>query len=248
MRLRRSFITSTWCVSASPSSHGRAGVLDAGQRRGARAAVVPADEHQVGVRLGHAGRDGADAHLGHQLHADARPRVRVLEVVDQLRQILDRIDVVVGRRRDQPHARRGVPHLGDPRVHLGPGQLPALAGLGALGHLDLQLVGVDQVVAGDAEAPRGDLLDGAVARVAVGVRHVARGIFPALAGVALAADAVHGDGQRLVRFLADRSVRHGAGLEALDDRVDRLDLLDRHRRPARLRSSISPRSVQRLRA
>ena len=61
-----------------------AGVLDAGERRGAGAAVVAADEHHVGMRLGHAGRDGADADLGDQLDADARLVVGVLQVVDQL--------------------------------------------------------------------------------------------------------------------------------------------------------------------
>ena len=49
-------------------------------------------------------------------------------------------------------------------VDLVAGQLAALAGLGALRHLDLQLVGVDQVVAGDAEAARRDLLDRAAAQ------------------------------------------------------------------------------------
>ena len=54
-----------------------------------------------------------------------------------------------------------VAHPGDDLVDLVAGQLAALAGLGALGDLDLQLVGVDQVVHGDAEAAGGDLLDGA---------------------------------------------------------------------------------------
>jgi hypothetical protein len=53
-------------------------------------------------------------------------------------------------------------------------------------------------------------------------------VFAALAGVALAADAVHRDRERLVRFLADRAVRHGAGLETLQDVLDRLDLVERH--------------------
>ena len=39
----------------------RAGVFEAGQRCGAGAAVVAGDQHDVGVRLGHAGGDGADA-------------------------------------------------------------------------------------------------------------------------------------------------------------------------------------------
>ena len=37
-----------------------------------------------------------------------------------------------------------------------------------------------------------------------------------------------------MRFLADRSVGHRAGREALDDRLDRLDLVDRNRRRRRL--------------
>src|SRR5581483_10883396 len=105
----------------------------------------------------------------------------------------------------------------------------ALAGLGALRHLDLQFSRLRQIIARDAEAPRGHLLDRAIARVAVGVERVARGVFAALAGVALAADAVHRNRERLVRLLADRAVGHRAGLEALDDLVDRLDLVDRHR-------------------
>ena len=132
----------------------QAGVLDRGLRRGAGAAVVAGDEHDVGVRLGDAGGDRAHADLGHELHADPRLAVGVLEVVDQLGEILDRVDVVVGRRRDEADARRGEAGLGDPGIDLGAGQLAALAGLGALGHLDLQLAGVDEVLARDAEAAR----------------------------------------------------------------------------------------------
>ena len=85
-------------------------------------------------------------------------------------EILDRVDVVVRRRRDQRHARRRVAHARDDRVDLVPGQLAALAGLGALGHLDLELVGVDQVLGGHAEARRRHLLDRRAPRVAVARR------------------------------------------------------------------------------
>src|SRR5207302_10205231 len=98
-------------------------VLDAGQGRGPGPAVVAADEHHVGVGLGDAGGDGADADLGHQLDADAGVVVGVLEVVDQFGQILDGIDVVVGRRGDQADAGRGVADLGDPGIDLVAGQL-----------------------------------------------------------------------------------------------------------------------------
>ena len=124
-----------------------AGVLERRQRAGTGAAVVAGDQHHVGLGLRHPGGDGADADLGDELDVDARLRVGVLEVVDQLLEILDRVDVVVRRRADQPDARRGVPGLRDPRIHLVARQLTALAGLGALGHLDLDVVGVREVLA-----------------------------------------------------------------------------------------------------
>ena len=164
--------------------------------RGAGAAVVAGDEHHVGLGLGDAGRDRADADLGDQLDVDPGRRVDVLEVVDELRQVLNGVDVVVRRRRDQAHARGGVAGLGDPRPHLVAGQLPALARLGALGHLDLQVVGVDEVLGGDAEPSTRDLLDRrAPGRVVQPLR-----VLAALAGVGPAAEAVHRDRQRLVRL------------------------------------------------
>ena len=91
--------------------------------------------------LTHAGGDGAHAVLGHQLHRDLGG-VDLLEVVDELGQVLDGVDVVVGRRGDEADAGLGVAQAGDLVGHLVAGQLAALARLGALGHLDLQLVGV----------------------------------------------------------------------------------------------------------
>src|SRR5439155_9577922 len=167
--------------------------------------------------------------LRHQLHADAGVPVGVLQVVDQLLQILDGIDVVVRRRRDQSHAWRGMPHLRDPWIYFVAGKLSALAWLRALGDLDLQLPGVDQVVAGDAEPGAGHLLDGGVLRVAVRFQLVPGRIFAAFAGVRLAADAVHGHGEHLVRFLGDGAVAHRARLEAAHDRLDGLHFVELHR-------------------
>ena len=140
---------------------------DRGQRRGAGAAVVAGDQHVVGVRLRDARGDRADADLGDELDRDLGVRVGAAQVVDQLLEILDRVDVVVRRRRDQADARRGVADPADVLVDLVPGQLAALAGLGALRHLDLQLVGVDEVVDRDAEAAGGDLLDRRAPAIAV---------------------------------------------------------------------------------
>ena len=82
----------------------------------ARPPVVTGDQDHVRVRLGHARGDRTHAGLGHQLHADARLGVRHLQVEDQLRQVFDRIDVVMRGRGDQRHAWRRVARLGDDGV------------------------------------------------------------------------------------------------------------------------------------
>ena len=201
-RERRSFMSRTWWVSAMPSSQGRPACLieDSGE--------APVPPSWPLIRITSAWALATPAAIvptptsATSFTRDAGVGVGVLEVVDQLGQVLDGVDVVVRRRADQAHARRRVADLGDPGVDLVAGQLAALAGLGALGHLDLDLAGADQVLAGDAEAARGDLLDGALQRVAVGQRLEAGRVLAALAGVRLAAEAVHRDGQRLVGLRA----------------------------------------------
>ena len=205
-----------------------AGVLDGRQRRRPGAAGIAGDHQVIRSRLDDAGRNRADADLGAQLDADARLGVAVLQVVDELGDVLDGIDVVVRRRADEAHAGRRVADPGDVVVHLAPRQFAALPRLRALDDLDLQFVGVGQVVDRDAEAAAGHLLDGRTLGVAVRQRDEALGVFAALAGVRLAADAVHGDGEALVGFRGDRSEAHGTGGETLDDLGGGLDLVQRN--------------------
>src|ERR1700686_3374022 len=207
----------------------RTGMLYRGERRGAGAALVAGDGDVVGTRLRHAGGDGADADFGDELYGDVAVGVDVLQVEDQLRQVFDRINIVMRWRRNEADARRRMAHLGDGLVDFVAGQLAAFAGLGALGDLDLHHVRVDQVLGRDAEAARGHLLNRGPHRIAVRQWLEAVGFLAALAGIRLAADAVHGDGERGVRLARDRAERHGAGREPTHDGLRRLDLLDRHR-------------------
>ena len=59
-------------------------------------------------------------------------RVTVLQVVDQLGKVFDRVNVVVRRRADQADPGRRVPDLGDPGPDLVTGELSPLARLGSL--------------------------------------------------------------------------------------------------------------------
>src|SRR5258708_35045946 len=180
------------------------------------------DEYMIGAGFRDARGDRADTDLGDELDRDARIRIRAPQVVDQLLELLARVDVVMRRRRDQADTRRRQTHACDIRVDLVAGELTALAGLRALRHLDLQLVGVRQVGGGDTETARCDLLDLRTPVVAV-----ALGILAAFAGVRAPADAVHRARERLVRLARDRTERHSAGREALHDLRRRLDLVER---------------------
>ena len=95
------------------------------------------DQNGVSLGLGHTGGDGADAGRGNQLHTDLGVGVDLLQVVNQLCQILNGIDVMVRRRRDQRHAGCRVAEPRDQAVNLDPGKLATLAGLCPLRHLDL---------------------------------------------------------------------------------------------------------------
>ena len=130
---------------------------------------------------------------------------------------------------------------------LWPGSWPPSPGFAPCAILIWSWSAFVEVVDVDAEAARGDLLDRRAARVAVRVADVAHRVLAALAGVRLAAEAVHRDRERLVRLARERAERHRAGREALDDLGRRLDLVERDRRrrcgsaAARAASRAAPR-------
>ncbi|MNO86260.1 hypothetical protein D3C76_776550 [compost metagenome] len=90
-------------------------VFHGGEWACARAAVIARDGDQVCVGFCHTGGDGADARFGNQLHGDHRFRVDLFQVENQLRQVFDRVDIMVRRRGDQRHARHRVAQFGDVR-------------------------------------------------------------------------------------------------------------------------------------
>ena len=72
--------------------------------------------------------------------------------MNQLRQIFDRVDVVMRRRRDERNAHDRVPEARDQVRDLMTRELTAFARLGALRDLDLELVGADEIRCRYAEA------------------------------------------------------------------------------------------------
>src|SRR5215813_729074 len=155
------------------------GHSDVTQRMFARrpcAAVVTADGDDVGARLGDACRYRADEGHRRNLDRDFRVRVGGLQLGDHLRQVFDRVDVVIVRRREQVDALRSVARLRDQFRHLHSGQVSALSRLRALADLDFDKIGAVEQMDVDAEAPGSHLL---AAILLVPAHHV--GDFTALA-------------------------------------------------------------------
>src|SRR5699024_4074965 len=182
------------------------------------------------MRFGDTGCNSPDALFSHEFDVDAGIRIRALEIVDELREVLNGVNIMVRWWGNQPHTRGGNTHFSNPRIDLIRWQLAALTGLSALGHLDLNIGAVIKVVAGHTKAPGGHLLDSRAAGIAVGFNLKALGVLTALAGIRHAVQAVHGNSQGLMRLGRNRTVAHGTGTKALDDVRHRLHLIHRNRR------------------
>ncbi len=81
-------------------------VIDRAFRSSARSAVKAGYEHNLSACLCNACRDRSHACLCNELNGDASFLVGILEIVDQLSKILDRINIVMRRRRYKSDACR----------------------------------------------------------------------------------------------------------------------------------------------
>ena len=128
MRPRRSFRTSVCCVSASPISHGMPAclMLESGE------APVPPSCPLMSTWSACA-FDTPAATVPTPTSATSFTEIRALGLTFfrskiKLRQIFDRVDVVVRRRRNQRHSRRGVANASDVLVHFVAGSSPPSPG------------------------------------------------------------------------------------------------------------------------
>ena len=73
----------------------------------------------IGIGFGNAGGNRTDADLGNQFHRNLRLGMHLVQVMDQLGQIFDGINIVVGRRRYQGHPWFAIAQPGDVGIYLG---------------------------------------------------------------------------------------------------------------------------------
>mmetsp|Transcript_17676 Transcript_17676/g.41550 ORF Transcript_17676/g.41550 Transcript_17676/m.41550 type:complete len:260 (+) Transcript_17676:2909-3688(+) len=136
------------------------GMLDARPLGGSSTTIAAADQDVVSFALGNSSRHNTYTDLTDELDTHTCIRVGILEVENQLSQVLNGVDVVVRRGRDESNSRGGVSSLRDASLHLLARKLSSLTRLGALGHFDLELLGIRQILHCNTKASRSDLLDG----------------------------------------------------------------------------------------
>ncbi len=145
--------------------------------------------------------DGRDVVNRRDLHGHRLSVLgRLLQGVDELPEVLDRVDVVLRRRREGVAAHRDHPRLRHRLGHLLAGQVPPDAGFRPLPDLDLDRGSRVEVVRRHPEATRGALHE-----APVGVRHQVR-MEPPLARVPHDAALIGGHRNRLLRVQADGSI------------------------------------------
>ena len=122
-----------------------------------------------------------------------------------------------------------MPHTRDVLIHLMARKLSAFTRLRPLRHLDLNIIGIDQIFRRHAKAAGRHLLDGGTHGIAIRHGREAIRFLTAFAGIGTPADAVHGDGKRGMRFPADGTKAHRTSREALHDLMRRFNFLKRDR-------------------
>ena len=138
---------------------GATGIFQRGHSSSTGAARVTGHVDHIGTGLGHTNGDCADTFGANQLHnhLDAGG----FGIVDQLGQILDRIGIVMRRRRNQLNPRRATTRGSNFNRNLGGRQLATFARLGTLTdfNFDLFQIGVGQIAGPNPEPSRGKLFN-----------------------------------------------------------------------------------------
>ena len=137
------------------------------------------------------------------------------------------------RRRNQANACRCTTAFGNPGINLAARKLSAFTRLSTLCNFNLNFVRIDKVIAGYAKTAAGNLLNCTALAVTIRQRYKTVGILAAFAGIALAADTVHGNRQTFMCLLAQRAVAHSTGLKTMTNAFYRFYLVNIHRQTLR---------------
>ncbi|KAH3660385.1 hypothetical protein OGAPHI_006971 [Ogataea philodendri] len=134
-------------------------ILDTGPSGSTGTTIVSRNQNVVCLGLSDTRSNDTNTNFRNKLDGNSSSWISTLQVVNELLQILNRINIVVRRWRNQPDTCGGVPGLGNVVRNLVTWQFTTFTWLGTLGHLNLQLIGVSKVIRSNTKSTRGNLLD-----------------------------------------------------------------------------------------
>ena len=111
------FFTSVWCVSAKPKFPWQTGMFDRTDRRCTCTTIMPGYQHHIGFCFCNTSSNGTYACFADQFHIDPCAAICIFQIKYQLRQIFNRINIVMRWRRDQSNTGSSMPDLPDPFIH-----------------------------------------------------------------------------------------------------------------------------------
>mmetsp|Transcript_1298 Transcript_1298/g.3301 ORF Transcript_1298/g.3301 Transcript_1298/m.3301 type:complete len:369 (-) Transcript_1298:3037-4143(-) len=198
--------------------------LNSGPSSSSSTTIVSTDCDMVGESFCYTSCDNANSDFRHKLHRHFSNWLGVLQIVNELGKILNGINIVVWRWRDQTDSRGGVTVLGNIFRYFESRQFSSLTWLGTLCHLDLNLVTISKVVGCNTKSTRSNLFD---TRATIILKPF--WVFSTLTRVRASTKRIHCYGKCFVSLLTNGSKRHGSSSETLHDSRHRFDFFQRDR-------------------
>ena len=134
-------------------------VVDRALRCRTGTSIVSGDQDNGCTGLCNTGCDSSDTSLGNKLYGNSCIFITVFQIVDQLSQILNRVNIMMRWWGDQADTRCGMTGLCNPRINLSTRKMTTLTRLCTLRHLNLDLLGTDKVTGGYTKTSGCHLLD-----------------------------------------------------------------------------------------
>ena len=125
----------------------------------------------------------------------------ILKVINQLCQVLDRIDIVMRWRGDQADTRCGMTGFGNPWIYFLCRKMSTFTRFCTLCHLDLDFSCRYKITAGYTETSAGNLFDRGASVIAASCGIQSFVTFTALTCIGFSMKVIHGDRQCLMCFL-----------------------------------------------
>ena len=183
--------------------------------------VISGNQYQACSRFGYTGCNCTDTGFWYQFYCNSRIFVRIFTIVNELRKILDRIDIMMRRWWDQADPRCRMTCLCNPRIYFSTRQMSALSRFCPLRHLDLYFLCTYQVSGCNAKSSGSYLFDRRAS-----VRIQTFNLLSTFTTVGFTMQLVHRNCQCLMRFFRDRTIRHCSCLESFYNLVDAFYFFD----------------------